>query len=279
MAYESTYFAPAGDLPPQTAMITSRAVVRPAYALIPASSITDNVRSNLPGWQSTRCWVLAAPAMGFATAFAEYLIYLDEGGGCEQPEFEEGVESFLFVLDGEVSLRTSGETNRLSRGGFAFIPPDTEWSIHNGAAGQTAKFLWIRKAFEPFGEMRPKLIVNHEQDVAVVYNRTSDQKWTTNLIPVGDMAYDMHLNIVSFGPGTTISAIEAHVMEHGLYMLQGKGVYLLNEQWHEVQEGDFIWMRAFCPQAYYGGGPVPTRYLLYKNMNRQVSLRGGATQR
>ena len=85
------------------------------------------------------------------------------------------------------------------------------------------------------------------------------------------------MNIVSFGPGATISAVEMHVMEHGLYMLQGKGLYLLNEQWHEVQAGDFIWMRPFCPQAFYAGGPLPARYLLYKNMNRQFSLQKTTT--
>ena len=273
MNQPSSYFAPAGDLPPQTAMITSRAVVRSTYALIPRSSITDNVRSNLPGWKATRCWILAAPAMGLGTAFVQYLIYLDEGGGCVQPEFEKGVESFLFILDGKADLQVGGRKTLLTGGGFAFIPPDTEWSIQN-AGPATAKLLWLRKVFEACGDLKPQLIVGQEQDVPVVYNRTSDQKWTTNLIPVNDMAYDMHMNIVCFGPGATISAIEAHIMEHGLYMLQGKGVYLLNEQWHEVQEGDFIWMRAFCPQAYYAGGPVPTRYLLYKNMNRQIPLRG-----
>ena len=272
MVTQARYFAPEGIVPPQTAMITSRAVVRPEYAIIPASSVTDNVRSNLPGWQRTRCWILAAPAMGFATAFAQYLIYLDAGGACDRPEAESGVESFLFVLEGYLAVTVEKGEHQLGQGGFAFIPPDTDWSVRN-AAQQTVKFLWIRKVFEPAGDLTPRAIVNHEQDVPIVMNRTSDQKWTTNLIPVDDMAYDMHMNIVSFGPGATISAIETHIMEHGLYMLQGKGMYLLNDVWHEVQAGDFIWMRAFCPQAFYAGGPGPARYLLYKNMNRQISLR------
>ena len=48
-------------------------------------------------------------------------------------------------------------------------------------------------------------------------------------------------------------------MEHGLYVLEGKAVYLLNTDWVEVQAGDFMWLRAFCPQACYAGrpGPVP----------------------
>jgi len=272
---QASFYAPEGIVPPQTAMITSRAVVRPEYAIIPASSVTDNVRSSLPGWERTRCWILAAPAMGFATAFAQYLIYLDAGGACARPEPEPGVESFLFVLEGNLALTLASDPRRLGPGGFAFVPADVDWSLRNPDQG-TVKFLWIRKVFEPCGDLKPKPIVNHEQDVPAVVNRTSDQKWSTNLIPVDDMTYDMHMNIVSFGPGATISAIEAHIMEHGLYMLQGKGMYLLNDVWHEVQAGDFIWMRAFCPQAFYAGGPGPARYLLYKNMNRQISLRSAS---
>ncbi|WP_347269088.1 (S)-ureidoglycine aminohydrolase [Paracoccus sp. (in: a-proteobacteria)] len=268
----TSYFTPNGNVPPQTTMITSKAVVREAYVIIPASSMTDNVRSILPDWRNTRCWVLAAPAIGFATAFAEYLVFLDQGGGCDRPEVEAGGESFLFVLDGELTITVDGRTETYDGGGFAFVPPDTPWAVRNDASNP-AKFLWIRKAFEPLGDLRPAPILRHERDVPIVRNPTSDQKWTHNLIPTNDIAYDMHMNMVSFGPGATISAIETHIMEHGLYMLQGKGMYLFNEQWHEVEAGDFIWMRAFCPQAFYAGGPGPARYLLYKNMNRQIKLR------
>jgi (S)-ureidoglycine aminohydrolase len=61
-------------------------------------------------------------------------------------------------------------------------------------------------------------------------------------------------------------------MEHGLYVLEGKAVYLLNEDWVEVEAGDFMWLRAFCPQACYAGGPGPFRYLLYKDVNRHPNL-------
>ena len=70
-----------------------------------------------------------------------------------------------------------------------------------------------------------------------------------------DLAYDMHVNMVTFQPGGSIPFAETHVMEHGLYVLEGKAVYRLNEDWVEVEEGDFMWLRAFCPQACYAGGP------------------------
>lgn len=271
MDYERTYFTPSGVIPPMTSMVTSKVIVKEAYSIIPASSLTENVRSVLPGWKNTRCWVLTAPAMGHASGFAQYLVYLAPQGGSSAPETESGVESFLFVLDGCLSLRLSGKDHELQAGGYAFVPPGTQWSVENGAQAE-AKFLWIRKYHERLENAHPAPIVGNEAGVEVAFSAQTRKKWTTNLIPTGDIAYDMHMNIVSFGSGMNISFIEAHVMEHGLYMLQGRGIYLLNDTWHEVEAGDFIWMRAFCPQSFQASGDTPARYLLYKNVNRQIRL-------
>lgn len=271
MQYERTYFTPSGLIPPQTSMVTSKVIVKDAYSIIPAVSLTDNVRSVLPGWKNTRCWVLTAPAMGHAAGFAQYVVYLDTGGGCPTPEAEPGVESFLFVLGGVLRLTLSGQKHELRAGGFAFVPAGAEWSVENVEA-DSAKFIWLRKFYERLDGYSPNAIVGNEAEIPVVPSAQTDQKWTTNLIPSGDVAYDMHMNIVSFGAGMNISFIEAHVMEHGLYMLQGRGLYLLNDTWHEVEAGDFIWMRAFCPQSFQASGDTPARYLLYKNVNRQLRL-------
>jgi (S)-ureidoglycine aminohydrolase len=91
-------------------------------------------------------------------------------------------------------------------------------------------------------------------------------------VPIDDLRHDLHVNIVTFAPGGTIPFPETHVMEHGLYVLEGKAVYRLNEDWVEVQAGDFMWLRAFCPQACYAGGPGRFRYLLYKDVNRHAPL-------
>ncbi len=97
--------------------------------------------------------------------------------------------------------------------------------------------------------------------------------WTTQrFADPTDVRHDMHVNIVNFEPGGAIPFPETHVMEHGLYVLEGKAVYLLNNDWVEVQEGDFMWLRAFCPQACYAGGPGRFRYLLYKDVNRHANL-------
>ena len=79
-------------------------------------------------------------------------------------------------------------------------------------------------------------------------------------------------DIVTFQPGGSIPFAETHVMEHGLYVLQGKAVYRLIDDWVECEAGDYMLLRAFCPQACYAGGPEPFRYLLYKDVNRQIRL-------
>jgi (S)-ureidoglycine aminohydrolase len=97
---------------------------------------------------------------------------------------------------------------------------------------------------------------------------------TTRFVDPTDLSHDAHVNIVTFQPGGVIPFEETHVMEHGLYVLEGKAVYKLNRDWVEVEAGDFMWLRAYCPQACYAAGPGPFRYLLYKDVNRHASLRG-----
>ncbi|TIW35310.1 MAG: cupin domain-containing protein, partial [Mesorhizobium sp.] len=94
-----------------------------------------------------------------------------------------------------------------------------------------------------------------------------------------DMRHDMHITIVTLGPGAVIPFAETHVMEHGLYVLEGKAVYRLNQDWVEVEAGDYMWLRAFCPQACYAGGPGKFRYLLYKDVNRHAKLGGAGVAR
>jgi (S)-ureidoglycine aminohydrolase len=105
----------------------------------------------------------------------------------------------------------------------------------------------------------------------------TEGKWaTTRFVDLEDMRHDMHVTIVTFEPGAVIPFAETHVMEHGLYVLEGKAVYRLNQDWVEVEAGDFMWLRAFCPQACYAGGPGNFRYLLYKDVNRHARLQPGA---
>ena len=147
-------------------------------------------------------------------------------------------------------------------------------------AAAPARFHWFRKAYEPVdGLDAPDPVIANEQDIAPAPMPDTAGRWaTTRFVDPADLRHDMHVTVVTFEPGGVIPFEETHVMEHGLYVLEGKAVYKLNRDWVEVEAGDFMWLRAFCPQACYAGGPGRFRYLLYKDVNRHPKLRltGGA---
>jgi (S)-ureidoglycine aminohydrolase len=267
------YAAPPGGLPTQDNRTVDRAVFKTAYAVIPRGVMRDIVASRFPNWRNTRAWVLARPLSGFAETFAQYAVEVAPGGGSEAPEPEAGAEAVLFVLDGQPTVTIDKTTYRLRAGSYAFIGPESAWSLSNRDA-VPARLQWIRKRYAPAdGIASPASFVTHDDDVAPEPMPGCDDMWaTTRFVDSDDMTHDMHVTIVTMQPGGVIPFSETHVMEHGLYVLQGKAVYQLNEDWVEVEGGDFIWLRAFCPQACYASGPGAFRYLLYKDVNRHPAL-------
>jgi len=268
-----TYYAPRGGLPNPRTRAHDRATLKNAYAVIPRGVMSDIVASFLPGWISTRAWILARPLSGFAETFAQYLVEFAPGGYSNTPEPDPEAEAVLFVLRGTMTLELDGDSYILKPGSYAFIAPGADWRVMNRQEDKT-NFMWIRKRYEPApGVAPPQSFVTHDDDVEPISMHGHEDVWTTTrFVDPGDMAHDMHVNIVNFAPGGNIPFAETHVMEHGLYVLQGRGVYYLNDDWVEVEEGDFLWLRAFCPQACYAAGDEPFRYLLYKDVNRHPSL-------
>ena len=268
------YYAPTGGHPGQDQLLTDRAVFTDAYAVIPKGTMRDIVTSFLPFWERTRLWVIARPLSGFAETFSQYIMEVSPGGGSDRPELDERAEGVLFVVEGSASLTVDGKLHTLTEGGYAFLPPATDWTLHN-TTDEMLRFHWIRKAYEPVeGLPYPEVIITNEQDVAPNVMPDTEGRWaTTRFVEPTDLRHDMHVNIVTFEPGGVIPFLETHVMEHGLYVLEGKAAYRLNSDWVEVEAGDYMWLRAFCPQACYAGGPGRFRYLLYKDVNRHMKLR------
>ena len=268
-----TYYAPKGGHPDQSTLLTDRAVFTDAYAVIPKGTMRDIVTSALPFWEGTRLWVLARPLSGFAETFSQYIMEVQPGGGSARPELDASAQGVLFIVEGGVTLSFGGQDHEMAAGGYAYLPAGMAWSLRN-STDAVARFHWVRKAYEAVeGLEAPEAFVTREQDVAPTVMPDTEGKWaTTRFVEPDDLRHDMHVNIVTFQPGAVIPFCETHVMEHGLYVLEGKAVYRLNQDWVEVEAGDFMWLRAFCPQACYAGGPGPFRYLLYKDVNRHMKL-------
>lgn len=272
------YYAPTGGLPPQTRLLTDRAMFTEAYTVIPKGTFSDIVTSFLPFWDKTRLWVIARPLSGFAETFSQYIMEVQPGGGSDRAELDDSAEGVLFVVEGQVTITTTpttmaSQTHTLVEGGYAYLPPKSGWTLRN--AGPTpARFHWIRKAYEYVeGLGIPEPLFLNEKDIVPSPMPDTNGAWaTTRFVDPNDMRHDMHVTVVTFEPGGVIPFAETHVMEHGLYVLEGKAVYRLNQDWVEVEAGDFMWLRAFCPQACYAGGPGKFRYLLYKDVNRHMKL-------
>ena len=267
------YFAPHGGHPGQTELMTGRAVFTDAYAVIPKGVMRDIVTSSLPHWADTRAWIIARPMSGFAETFSQYIMEVAPRGGSDRPEPDPQAQAAIFVMEGQIELTAAGTKHVMDPGGFAYIPPSTTWSLRNEAPA-AARFHWIRKRYDRVADLAsPPLLVTNERTIAPDPMPGTDGRWaTTRFVDPKDLRHDMNMTIVTLEPGASIPFEETHVMEHGLYVLEGKAVYRLNKDWVEVEAGDFMWLRAFCPQACYAGGPGRFRYLLYKDVNRHVPL-------
>jgi (S)-ureidoglycine aminohydrolase len=152
--HSPAYFVPKGGHPPQTDLLSGRAVFTEAYAVIPAGVMRDIVTSALPFWNETRVWIVARPLSGFAETFSQYIMEVGPGGGSEQPEPDPNAEAVLFVVSGDLALTLSGREHRMKAGGYAYIPPATPWALRNqGSAPVT--FHWIRKFYEMVPGVQP----------------------------------------------------------------------------------------------------------------------------
>ena len=245
----------------QNELLHSRARVRPRYALFPLEGYPP---SRLPTWPGVEARVLASPALG--AAFVEELIDLKKGQG-GGTEADGRVETFLHVISGSIELTVDGRTQPLGPGGYCLVPPTADYT----AAGTSdSRLILLKKVYEPLpGVTPPGLFVGDAAKVpGEVYMGDQGARLQT-LIP-DELPYDLAMNIFTFETGHSLPYVETHVMEHGLWFLQGKGLYYLDDTWMEVEKDDFIWMGPYVPQSFYATGPVASKYLYYKNVNREI---------
>ena len=268
-----TYYSPQGGLPPQHDFAGDKSRFTPSYLVIDKHALSDITTSFLPHWNKTRLWVLARPMTGFSETFSHYIMDVAPGGGSSTPDDDAKAQHVLFVVSGRAMLDLDGTTHELTAGSYAYISPAAAWTLVNLSQENTC-FHWIRKRYQPAdGIDHPVSFITHDDDNAPIPMPDTDGKWaTTRFVDPEDLRHDMHVNIVTFQPGGVIPFAETHVMEHGLYMLEGTADYYINQDWVEVEAGDYLWLRAFSPQACIAKGDGPFRYLLYKDVNRHMPL-------
>jgi (S)-ureidoglycine aminohydrolase len=237
----------------------TRTVVKPRYALLSPDGF---VPSNLPGWKNCVVVVNISPALG--AKFVQLQITFGKNGRGENNTG--GLENFVYVLEGKCAGKIGGNKINLVAGGFVFIPAETDFCF--GEAGGGTRLLIFQKKFEPIESAKKMTaIAGHEKNISgrpFLGNKDAQLKV---LLP-DKPEFDMAVNIFTYQPGAALPFVESHVMEHGLMMLSGRGIYRLDADWHPVKSGDVIWMAPFCPQWFVAIGKTRASYIYYKNVNR-----------
>ena len=236
----------------------TRSLVRRNYALVTPQS---HVEAPLPNWSNATGIIVVSPRMG--AEFCQYVALMGAESAAGPPLA--GVERFVFVEQGECSLELAGSREDLATGGFAFVPAGCEHAL---VSTDGCRLTVFDKPYAPLdGTAPPEPVWGREQDVSAEPFMGDPDAMLKTLLP-DTPAFDMAVNLFEFVPGAALPMVEVHVMEHGLLMVQGKGIYRLGADWHPVQRGDVIWMAPFCPQWFTAVGKEPARYLYYKNVGR-----------
>jgi (S)-ureidoglycine aminohydrolase len=200
-----------------------------------------------------------SPAGG--AGFTQYTAELEPGGTLGSTSNQR----FLYMLEGSLDLATDTSFHTLAAGSYAYLPEDAS---HTLTAQQMTRVAVIEKPYEPLPSVSsPEFVIGHEDRTLSVPLLDDPDLQVRCLLPASP-SYDFAVNTMTYQPGAALSMVEMHVMEHGLLMLEGGGIYRLGEHWYPVIAGDFIWMAPYCPQWFGALGKRPAKYLIYKDWNR-----------
>lgn len=230
----------------------TRSVQRPDHVLQTPETF---VRAPLPGMRNATAIVHISRA-GRA-GFTQYTVEFEPNG-----EIAPAIDQrFVYVLDGELRL----EKQTLAAGDYAYVPAGHPAAVSSATAARAAV---IEKPYQPLdGTPAPAVHVGRESRLSPTLLGNDPWLEVRALVP-DDRAFDFRVNTMSYRPGAALPAVEIHVMEHGLLMLEGGGIYRLSDAWYPVQAGDFIWMAPYCPQWFGALGKTPAKYLIYKDWDR-----------
>lgn len=224
-----------------------------------------HVQAPLPGWTKTQGTILISPHLG--AGFTMYIATMEAAAtaGHALPV----VQRFLYVLEGRLTLEDTSKKYTLQKGWYAYFPVE---AAHTLTAETPSKLVIFEKPYIPHEDIDPPdLLVGNAADQPSAAFMGDEDAQLKPLLP-DDLPFDMAVNLFTFQPGTPLPFVETHIMEHGMIMLEGGGIYRLDDQWYPIQEGDVLWMGPYCPQWFGALGKPQSTYLYYKNMNRDALI-------
>lgn len=217
------------------------------------------VRTTLPGMKRCSAIVHAAPALD--ARFTQYTAEFEPGGELGPA----AAQRFLYVIQGRLTVQLNAKENQLGARGYAYVPQNLP---HRVVAIEPSRVAVIEKSYQPLESVAPPQTIISSEDAVTSHALEDDHDLQVKCLLPDDPAFDFAVNTMVYQPGAALSQVEMHIMEHGLLMLEGGGIYRLGDSWYPVTAGDFIWMAAWCPQWFGAIGKVPAKYLIYKDWNR-----------
>jgi (S)-ureidoglycine aminohydrolase len=228
------------------------------------------VRAPLPGMVKATAIVHVSPAVG--AKFTQYTAEFEAGGTLG----DTSAQRFVYVIEGTLEVPGGPRPARakkpkhklhheLREDQFIYVPAGTPLPVR---AKTHARAVVIEKPFQSLaGVSAPEMFTGDESVIASTPLGDDPDLQVRLLIPESPR-FDFAVNTMVYQPGASLPMVEIHVMEHGLLMLAGGGIYRLGDDWYPVTAGDFIWMAPYCPQWFGALGKTPAKYLIYKDFNR-----------
>jgi len=217
------------------------------------------VRTTLPGMKACSAVVHVNPALG--ARFTQYTAEFEVGGELGSTP----AQRFIFVIEGEARVEVDGKPSTLGPRGYAYLP---EGLPHRVVAAKVTRAAILEKHYQARDSVKPAQLIVSTEDAVSSHPLGDDPGLQVKCLLPDEMSYDFAVNTMVYQPGAALSMVEMHVMEHGLIMLEGGGIYRLGDSWYPVTAGDFIWMGPWCPQWFGAIGKSAAKYLIYKDWNR-----------
>lgn len=245
-------------------LISTRAkVVLGQYALLPPEGLVTNLLPEMPDCEVK---VLASRELG--ADFAQFFVTAPPQCGTVKRFPSDAVrEAFLYVLEGEGDILCAGREFHAKKDSFVYAPAGVGLEFCNHGK-EDFKFLIQTHEYIPLeGVEAPKpLFGNAYNDEDVILGGRENNP-CRELIP-HDLSYDWQMVVNIFGPGTHHEFVETHLQQHGLYCLEGRASYILNDAWTPIRKGDFLWVGPYIPHGCYCLGSESFIYLFSKVVNR-----------
>ncbi|MEM9950672.1 MAG: (S)-ureidoglycine aminohydrolase [Chloroflexota bacterium] len=239
----------------------TRTIIQANHAFIAPDGY---VTATLPAWENTQGIILISPHMRGLPRFSMYIAHMDANAKSAMPL--DRVQRFVYILSGSISATLDEDQHKLSEGEFVYIPVDTS---HQLTTTEATSLLIFEKPYvetKQTSELPSFHVGNAWAGDGEPFLGDQDARLRT-LLPT-HLQYDMAVNLFTFQSGAALPFVETHIMEHGLYLLEGQGIYRLDESYYPIQAGDVIWMGAYCPQWFCAFGKTQSTYIYYKDVNR-----------